>query len=62
MTLDPLPADVPHPFMRRPAGGVKARNPLAIIHWSLRFCCQTERRVVSRHMKSRPDLGDRERR
>jgi hypothetical protein len=31
MILDPLPALVPQPFMRRPAGGVKARSPLAII-------------------------------
>jgi hypothetical protein len=31
MILDPLPAVVLHPFMRRPVGGVKARNPLAII-------------------------------
>jgi hypothetical protein len=31
MILDPLPAVVLRLFMRRPAGGVKARNPLAII-------------------------------
>jgi hypothetical protein len=31
MILDPLPAVVLHPFMRRPAGGVKARNPFAIV-------------------------------
>jgi hypothetical protein len=28
MILDPLPTVVLHPFMRRPAGGVKACNPI----------------------------------